>query len=94
MTWAERANAPQRLRGRASQARRARILANHPVCRICWARASTIADHIRNLAAGGSDTEDNMQGVCGRCHTAKTALEAYHARPSRYRPQEPHPGDV
>ena len=98
MSWADRKDAPQRLRGRANQARRAQVLALHPVCRICRARPSTIADHIVNLATSGKDdrlvTVDEMQGLCIYCHNAKTAREAYHVRPSRYRQPEPHPGDV
>lgn len=72
-------NAPPRLRGRASQVRRARVLANYPMCYVCHRRASTIADHILNLAAGGQDTEDNMAGICKPCHNRKTSIESARA---------------
>jgi 5-methylcytosine-specific restriction endonuclease McrA len=92
MAWATRANAPKRLRGRASQERRARVLARYPICALCRRAPSTIADHIQNLAAGGADTEANMQGVCVPCHDTKTAQEAQRPRLSRLRAPEPHPG--
>lgn len=37
-------------------------------------------DHIINKAAGGSDSLDNAQWLCGPCHDTKTKAEAAHAR--------------
>lgn len=96
MAWQRRADGPPRLRGRASQARRARILARDPVCRACLVRASVIADHIVNLAVSGKDdrlvTDDEMQGLCQDCSDAKTHTESMPARAQR--PSERHPGEV
>jgi 5-methylcytosine-specific restriction endonuclease McrA len=58
-------------------------------------------DHIINLAAGGTDTVDNMQWLCDPCHKPKTEHERKTAwqRKQRYRnqrrhlPVTPHPGD-
>ena len=65
-----------RLGGQAGVERRARVLARYPHCAHCHTRPSTIADHVVNLAAGGEDTEANMQGLCKPCHDAKTQVEA------------------
>lgn len=68
-----------RLRGRAGQARRARLIPLHPVCAEC-SREGVLAptdelDHIIPLHQGGPDHEDNMQGLCHAHHAAKTRLE-------------------
>ena len=34
---------------------------------------STTADHVVDRADGGSDDDDNLQGVCTGCHSSKTA---------------------
>lgn len=58
---------------------RRRVLEEEPFCRVCLAKglrvASDVVDHIKNLAAGGSDERENKQGLCHPCHDAKTALE-------------------
>lgn len=83
-------------------ATRARILTRDPICRCrgCkWhlspcTKRSTEADHILEAADGGSDHEDNGQGLCKACHAQKTAA---HANATRWqttarRPAERHPG--
>lgn len=40
-------------------------------------------DHIINHAAGGTDTIDNAQWLCGPCHTTKTNRERAAARAAR-----------
>jgi len=66
----------ERLRGRAGQARRLRILRREPLCRHCKAKgiytAATEVDHIVELALGGPDTEANLQPLCNPCHARKT----------------------
>lgn len=55
----------------ASRKRRANVLARDGHrCRYCGAPA-TIADHVKALALGGSDTEDNMVAACRPCNSAK-----------------------
>jgi 5-methylcytosine-specific restriction protein A len=76
MSWANRTNAPRRLRGEQAQKRRAAVLRRNPHCVLCGMRPSTQADHIVPLAEGGADHESNMQGVCMVCHKAKTQVEA------------------
>lgn len=74
-----------RLRGRAAVEQRKRRLKAEPLCRHCLEqgiyRPSTVPDHIRPLAFGGSDTDDNIQCLCADCHAIKTAAEdtAHHA---------------
>ena len=62
------------------QKARKRLLAREPLCRICKANGrttvATIADHIKNLASGGSQSEDNLQPLCDACHREKTLREA------------------
>ncbi len=79
---------------------RARILKRDPVCRCPGCRhhtgpctqPSTDADHILNLARGGTNHIENGQGLCHPCHLIKTAHEAHAHRPKTRRDPEPHPG--
>ncbi|WP_174286645.1 HNH endonuclease [uncultured Sphingomonas sp.] len=67
----------ERLRGRAGQAQRARRLRAEPLCRRCSERgmvsASTVPDHIKPLALGGSDDDSNIRCLCKSCHDEVTA---------------------
>lgn len=36
---------------------------------------STVPDHIKPLAFGGTDTEDNIQCLCDDCHRIKSAVD-------------------
>jgi len=58
---------------------RARRLANEPLCRMCRdkgiTRAATTPDHIKPLALGGTDTDDNIRCLCADCHREVTAQE-------------------
>ena len=81
---------PDRIRGRKWQAIRRRILARDPICIECRARGkvtaasvSTVVDHIKGLAEGGSNEDTNLQGLCHDCHSRKTEAEAARARGHR-----------
>lgn len=67
----------ERLRGRAGQAQRLRRLRAEPLCRRCMemgiVTASTVPDHIKPLAQGGSDDDTNIRCLCKPCHDAVTA---------------------
>lgn len=82
--WDKRRTRQQRGYGREHDAMRKRVLAEEPLCRECSragkVAASTIADHIKPKAEGGSDDRDNYQGLCRPCSTAKTAKESGRAR--------------
>lgn len=69
----------KRLSGRAAVAQRQRRLQFHPLCAHCRERGLTRItdeiDHIVPLGFGGSDTDDNVQGLCIPCHLLKTATE-------------------
>lgn len=70
----------ERIRGRASQRRRERLLSANPLCVVCE-RAGRIAaatelDHVVPLWKGGSEDDSNMQGLCSTCHAEKSAREA------------------
>jgi 5-methylcytosine-specific restriction protein A len=73
-----------RLRGRAGQRERARILAEEPTCRRCdevdIVTPSEEVDHIVPLSLGGTEARANKQALCKPCHKAKTAIEAAAAR--------------
>ena len=66
----------ERLRGRANQMRRAWYFANNPLCVHCKEKGiiepAIELDHIIPLHKGGSDDEDNWQGLCVECHKVKT----------------------
>lgn len=54
---------------------RLHVLARDPYCKGCEAAISTEADHIKPLERGGSNHDDNLQGLCKPCHSIKTQLE-------------------
>ena len=56
---------------------RARQLAREPLCRACAAVGRTTlaehVDHVVAIAAGGASFDpDNLQSLCGPCHSGKT----------------------
>lgn len=79
--WAPRAGAKavERKRGRAGMKDRAQVRAEEPLCRLCLKQgrtsATTIVDHIKPLAWGGSDERSNKQGLCKPCHDEKSKAE-------------------
>ena len=74
----------ERIRGRRGQQLRKRRLAAEPLCRLCKAkgkvRAATVPDHIRPLAKGGTDTDDNIRCLCSDCHDEVTRQEFGHKK--------------
>jgi 5-methylcytosine-specific restriction protein A len=72
----------ERIRGRALQALRNRLLSDHPLCVMCLGsgrvKAATELDHIIALTNGGSNDDTNLQGLCADCHKAKTTLDLGH----------------
>ena len=53
---------------------RAHILRQEPFCRSCDEPATEV-DHITPLARGGTNDSENLQALCKRCHSRKTATE-------------------
>lgn len=82
--WTRAVSRHQRGYDSAYDRMRAQVLREEPLCRPCDAQgfvtASVTADHIIPLAEGGTGERENMQGICGPCHKAKTAKEATRAR--------------
>lgn len=71
----------QRGYGAAWQRQRKRIIRRdaglcQPCLKVGRVTAFAEVDHIVNLAAGGSDSDDNLQCICLPCHKVKTAAEA------------------
>lgn len=68
-----------RARGRRAVEQRKRRLEAEPLCRDCIAasitppRLATVPDHIKPLALGGQDTDDNIRCLCAEHHQARTA---------------------
>ncbi len=55
---------------------RIKILSEHPICEMCERNIATLVDHIKPISEGGDPwSEDNLQALCWRCHSAKTASE-------------------
>lgn len=75
--------ATTRIRGRALQALRKRHLSADPLCVICASKGlitlATQLDHITALVNGGSNDDDNMQGLCDACHTTKSRSDLGYA---------------
>lgn len=55
------------------------VLAEEPICRECRREyrmnPSSQVDHIIPLARGGTNERENLQALCARHHSAKTARE-------------------
>jgi 5-methylcytosine-specific restriction endonuclease McrA len=68
-----------RTAGRALQERNARLMRRNPFCSECLKKGLQILtaefDHITPLADGGSDEDENIQGLCLACHREKSAQE-------------------
>lgn len=68
-----------RVRGRQLQRIRDRHFNVNPLCVMCMEQGivsvATELDHIRALSHGGTDTDDNRQGLCSECHRAKTLVD-------------------
>lgn len=82
--WAKKPDAPKRITGRALQKARIDLFSRAPLCAECRRKGrvtlATERDHIKPLAEGGTDTDDNVQGLCGPCHDAKSAAERLRGR--------------
>lgn len=69
----------KRIRGRALQALRDRLLSANPFCAMCNAHGlvtlATDLDHIVALANGGCNEDENLQGLCSECHELKTLAD-------------------
>jgi 5-methylcytosine-specific restriction protein A len=68
-----------RIRGRKLQEIRKRHFEQFPLCVDCQKQGriniATELDHIIALTNGGTDADDNRQGLCSECHAAKTARD-------------------
>ena len=75
-----RGNSNDRGYGRRWRALREQVLREEPLCRECASKgitkASAEVDHIVPRAHSGSDDRENLQGLCGPCHSAKTMRES------------------
>ena len=71
-----RASPSRRGYGRRWQRLRMMVLRRDPICTVpgCL-QSSTDADHIVPKRDGGTDSMDNLQGLCKRHHSRKTRLE-------------------
>jgi len=69
----------KRIRGRALQALRDRLLSANPLCAMCKSRGlvtlATDLDHIVALTNGGGNDDENLQGLCAECHELKTLAD-------------------
>ena len=73
----------ERLRGRAGVAQRRRRLARtNGLCERCLAKGktaiATVVDHIKPLALGGTDEDENTRNLCDPCHAEVTAEQFDH----------------
>lgn len=77
--WAQ-THSVKRKTGRWLQQARARLFARDPLCADCQrqgiVRLATQRDHIVPLAEGGTDDDDNVQGLCDACHEMKSKHES------------------
>ncbi len=70
----------KRIRGRALQTLRMRLMSASPICAMCRTAVATEVDHIVALTNGGGNEDDNLQCLCAECHEVKT-LEDMGQRP-------------
>ena len=72
-----------RIRGERLQQLRLNLWAKDPRCQVCrrvLTLADAVRDHVVNLQAGGTDTEDNTRIVCRDCHQKKSHAESMRGR--------------
>lgn len=74
--------------GRPWRRKRERILKRDQyLCQSCKKQdrltLATQVDHVVPQFEGGSDEDENLQGICDDCHEAKTQAEARRARMAR-----------
>jgi 5-methylcytosine-specific restriction protein A len=76
--WVQKATY-KRVTGRRLQKQRAELFAREPLCRCCvtngFVTLAVIRDHIKPLAEGGTDDDDNIQPLCQACSDLKTEAE-------------------
>jgi 5-methylcytosine-specific restriction protein A len=69
----------KRIRGRRGVALRKARLQAEPLCRLCKREGkvtlAVVPDHIKPLALGGTDTDDNIRCLCADCHDTVTRQE-------------------
>lgn len=78
----------ERLRGRSAvKQRKRRMQRTHWLCEDCLAngrtQAASVVDHIKPLAHGGSDEDENTRNLCDPCHVVRTAEQFGHKRKVR-----------
>ena len=77
-----------RIVGRRGVALRKQRIASAPLCIDCLTKGRTTAtqviDHILPLALGGTDTDDNVRGLCHDCHEIRTAEQFGHKAKQSY----------
>lgn len=86
--WATSKGKSRQQRGYDAEhdAMRKRVMIEEPWCRECVRngvsppRRTTVADHMRNRAEGGTNDRENYQGLCDPHSKSKTAKEAARAR--------------
>ena len=82
--WAKKPEAAKRITGRKLQSMRDRLFKSNPLCveceRLGRVTLATQRDHIKPLAEGGTDDDDNVQGLCRACHDGKILAEALRGR--------------
>lgn len=73
MSWhRKKFDRDKRTSGRRWVGMRHVVLVEEPVCRVCLRRPAVQVDHIIPLCKGGTDSRDNLQGICIECHDTKT----------------------
>ena len=82
----QRTGPDNRVRGRKGQQMRARRLARtNGLCERCdergATRLATKVDHIKPLAQGGADVDENTRNLCDPCHDEVTAEQFGHRSP-------------
>lgn len=85
VNWHTNRHAGKRTRGAKWQVIRQRILKRDKgLCQECLREdrytPAAVIDHIKPLAEGGTDADDNLQALCKRHHDEKTQRESRRGR--------------
>jgi 5-methylcytosine-specific restriction protein A len=83
--WSRKSTASKRrFTGRRLQEERRRLFERDPLCAECRRQGrvslAAIRDHIKPLAEGGEDVEENTQGLCAACDEVKSKAESSRGR--------------
>ena len=83
MAWSKLSRHARGYGSRWDKLRKVILIRDGYLCQHCLRKGrptvATQVDHVKPKAAGGDDTERNLQSLCAACHEAKTEADKGYA---------------